>query len=215
MTRLPPDRSHVRTEARNPASAALDSMDAAAIAALMADDHRAVPAAVAAAAPAIGAFVEDVAERVRRGGRLFYFGAGTSGRLGVLDASECPPTFMSDPGQVVGIIAGGDGALRKSSEGKEDEEEGIAAEFERLALGPRDAFLGIAAGGTTPYALGALRLAKHRGAATGSTATESAPRSRPLAPAAASTPTCPGCSAPRRCARWWWVGNWCSATTTT
>lgn len=166
MNRLPPDRSHVRTEARNPASAALDSMDAAAIAALMAEDHRAVPAAVAAAAPAIGAFVEQVADRVRAGGRLFYFGAGTSGRLGVLDASECPPTFMSDPGQVVGIIAGGDGALRRSSEGREDEWDGAREEIERHGIGALDSVVGIAAGGTTPYPLGAIRIAKERGALT-------------------------------------------------
>jgi N-acetylmuramic acid 6-phosphate etherase len=96
-----------------------------------------------------------------------YAGAGTSGRLGVLDASECPPTFCSDPAQVVGIIAGGDGALRRSSEGREDEEAGISDEFARLDLGARDCFLGIAAGGTTPYVLGAIRLAKERGAVTG------------------------------------------------
>jgi N-acetylmuramic acid 6-phosphate etherase len=163
---LPPDRSHVRTEARNPASAQLDRMDAAAIAALMAEDANAVPAAVAAAAPAIGALVEAMVPRVRQGGRLVYFGAGTSGRIGVLDASECPPTFMSDPGQVVGIIAGGDGALRRSSEGREDEPDGAREEIEQLGIGPLDTVVGIAAGGTTPYALGAVRLSKALGAAT-------------------------------------------------
>ena len=166
MTRLPPDRSHVRTEARNPASAGLDAMDAAAIVSLMADDHRAVTDSVAAAAPAIGTLVEQVAERFRRGGRLFYFGAGTSGRLGVLDASECPPTFMSDPGQVVGVIAGGDSALRRSSEGREDEWDGAREEIERHGIGPLDTVVGIAAGGTTPYPLGAIRIAKARGALT-------------------------------------------------
>ncbi|MEY4811029.1 MAG: hypothetical protein RI986_1367, partial [Planctomycetota bacterium] len=94
---LPPDRSHVRTEHRNPASAHLDTLDAAGIAALMVEDHRAVIEAAAAAAPAIGALVEAMVPKFRAGGRLMYFGAGTSGRLGVLDASECPPTFMSDP----------------------------------------------------------------------------------------------------------------------
>ena len=163
---LPPDRSHVRTEHRNPGSMHLDTLDAGAIAALMADDHRAATDAVAAAAPAIGALVEGMVPKFHAGGRLVYFGAGTSGRLGVLDASECPPTFMSDPGQVVGIIAGGDSALRPSSEGREDEWDGARAEIERLALGPRDTVVGIAAGGTTPYPLGALRIAKERGAAT-------------------------------------------------
>ena len=163
---LPPDRSHVRTEHRNPGSMHLDTLDAGAIAALMADDHRAVTDAVAAAASAIGALVEGMVPKFHAGGRLVYFGAGTSGRLGVLDASECPPTFMSDPGQVVGIIAGGDSALRRSSEGREDEWDGARAEIERLDIGPRDTVVGIAAGGTTPYPLGALRIAKERGAAT-------------------------------------------------
>jgi len=163
---LPPDRSHVRTEHRNPGSMHLDTLDAGAIAALMADDHRAATDAVAAAAPAIGALVEGMVPKFHAGGRLVYFGAGTSGRLGVLDASECPPTFMSDPGQVVGIIAGGDSALRRSSEGREDEWDGARAEIERLDIGPRDTVVGIAAGGTTPYPLGALRIAKERGAAT-------------------------------------------------
>jgi N-acetylmuramic acid 6-phosphate etherase len=164
---LPPDRSHVATEQRNAASEALDLMSTEEIVSLLARDQRVAVAAVEQASAVIARFADVAARALASGGRLVYAGAGTSGRLGVLDASECPPTFRSDPAQVVGIIAGGDGALRKSSEGKEDEEEGIAAEFERLALGPRDAFLGIAAGGTTPYALGALRLAKHRGAATG------------------------------------------------
>ena len=163
---LPPDRSHVRTESRNPASAGLDAMDAASIVELMAQDHRAVTESVAAAAPAIGALVEALVARFREGGRLFYFGAGTSGRLGVLDASECPPTFMSDPSQVVGIIAGGDSALRRSSEGREDEWDGALEEIERHGVGPRDTVVGIAAGGTTPYPRGAVRLAKARGAAT-------------------------------------------------
>jgi N-acetylmuramic acid 6-phosphate etherase len=163
---LPPDRSHVRTEARNPGSMHLDRLDSESIVRLMAEDHRAVSAAVEAAAPAIGALVDSLVDRFRAGGRLLYFGAGTSGRLGVLDASECPPTFLSDPGQVVGIIAGGDSALRRSSEGREDEWEGAREEIERHAVGPLDTVVGIAAGGTTPYPLGAIRLAKARGAAT-------------------------------------------------
>lgn len=136
------------------------------VALIAADAHDGV-SAVERAAGAIGAFAEAVAERLDRGGRLVYAGAGTSGRLGVLDASECPPTFQSDPAQVVGLIAGGDMALRRSSEGQEDELAGISPEFERLALNERDAFLGIAAGGTTPFVLGAINLAKSRGALTG------------------------------------------------
>ncbi len=164
--RLPPDRSHVRTEHRHPQSGRMDTLDAAQIVALMVDDHAAVARAVREAGPAIGALVEEMVPKFRKGGRLLYVGAGTSGRLGVLDASECPPTFQSDPAQVVGLIAGGDGALRRSSEGREDEPEGIAPDFERLAVGALDTVMGIAAGGTTPFALGALRLGRSRGATT-------------------------------------------------
>jgi N-acetylmuramic acid 6-phosphate etherase len=165
--KLPPDRSHIATEQRHEESAALDELGTAELVTLLARDQRRAVAAVEAASDSIARFADAVASSLARGGRLVYAGAGTSGRLGVLDASECPPTFRSDPAQVVGIIAGGDGALRRSSEGREDEEEGIAAEFERIALGAHDCFLGIAAGGTTPYVLGALRLAKSRGATTG------------------------------------------------
>ena len=164
---LPPDRSHVATEQRNAASEALDTLSTEEIVRLLADDQRIAVEAVDRAAGAIAGFADAAARALASGGRLVYAGAGTSGRLGVLDASECPPTFCSRPEQVVGIIAGGDGALRKSSEGREDEDDGIAAEFERLALGTRDCFLGIAAGGTTPYVLGAIRIAKERGAVTG------------------------------------------------
>lgn len=115
----------------------------------------------------IGAFVDLVWPRLARGGRLIYLGAGTSGRLGVLDASECPPTFQTDPRMVVGLIAGGDSALRRSSEHREDERDGAHAELDALGVGPDDAVLGIAAGGTTPYVLGGVEHAKSRGAATG------------------------------------------------
>lgn len=164
--RMPPDRSHVRTEHRHPRSGEMDTMAPAEIVELIVEDHAAVVRAVREAGPAIGALVEGVVERVRRGGRLIYVGAGTSGRLGVLDASECPPTFQSDPAQVIGLIAGGDSALRRSSEGREDEDDGAADEFAALEVGPLDTVVGIAAGGTTPYVRGALRLARARGAAT-------------------------------------------------
>jgi N-acetylmuramic acid 6-phosphate etherase len=110
--------------------------------------------------------VAAVVEALRSGGRLIYLGAGTSGRLGVLDASECPPTFSCDPAMVVGVIAGGDGALRRSSEGAEDDYHGAAAELRRLKVSRRDVVVGIAAGGTTPYVLGALALARRRGSVT-------------------------------------------------
>lgn len=163
---LPPDRSHLSTEQRNPRSAALHTLDAAGLVALMNTENRAVFDALDAAAQALSSFINDVEPRFIAGGRLIYVGAGTSGRLGVLDASEAPPTFQVDPGRVVGIIAGGDGALRKSSEGKEDEWDGAKAELDTLRLTSRDALIGIAAGGTTPYALGAIRIAKAAGCRT-------------------------------------------------
>lgn len=163
---LPPDRSHLSTEQRNPRSAALHTLDAAGLVSLMNAENRAVSDALDAAAPSLAAFIADVEAGFIAGGRLIYVGAGTSGRLGVLDASEAPPTFQVDPGRVVGIIAGGDGALRKSSEGKEDDWDGAKAELDALQLTARDALIGIAAGGTTPYALGAIRLAKAAGAHT-------------------------------------------------
>jgi N-acetylmuramic acid 6-phosphate etherase len=164
---LPPDRSHVRTEHRHVGTERFDALTAVEQVRLMVDDHAAVERAVREATPAIAAFVEALVPRMRSGGRLVYAGAGTSGRLGVLDASECPPTFQSDPRQVVGIIAGGDSALRRSSERREDEFEGIASELDAIGFGPNDTLVGIAAGGTTPYALGAICLAKRRGGLTG------------------------------------------------
>ncbi len=168
MTRaLPPDRSHVATEQRQAASQDFDRLSTADQLALMASDHERVAEAVSHAAPALGAFIDALSLRMREGGRLIYCGAGTSGRLGVLDASECPPTFLSDPSQVVGLIAGGDAALRRSSERKEDDPDGVVGEFDALGLSSRDTVLAIAAGGTTPYARGAIRHARLRGALTG------------------------------------------------
>ena len=116
--------------------------------------------AARAAAPAVTRFVEAIEAGFLAGGRLIYLGAGTSGRLGVLDASEAPPTFCLEPGRIVGIIAGGDGALRKSSEGREDDPAGAHAELAALNLTSNDAVLGIAAGGTTPYVHGAFPFVK-------------------------------------------------------
>jgi N-acetylmuramic acid 6-phosphate etherase len=163
---LPPDRSHVGTERRHPGSANFDALTVLEAVDAMVDDHAQAMRAVSAASAALSAFIEALVPRMREGGRLVYVGAGTSGRLGVLDASECPPTFRSDPSQVVGIIAGGDAALRRSSEGREDEHGGAREELGRLAVGARDTLLGIAAGGTTPYVLGAIEMAHARGAAT-------------------------------------------------
>lgn len=160
----PPDRSHILTEHRNPRSMRLHEMTAAECVALMNRENRAVLDAMDAAQPALGAFIEAAEPGFLRGGRLIYLGAGTSGRLGVLDASECPPTFQSPPDRVIGLIAGGDAALRRSSEGREDDPHGAAPELEALGLTGDDTVLGIAAGGTTPYVLGALEHAKRSGA---------------------------------------------------
>ncbi|MCC7191346.1 MAG: N-acetylmuramic acid 6-phosphate etherase [Phycisphaeraceae bacterium] len=162
-----PNRGHLATEQRNTQSAALDAVSIGDALRLLNNQDAMIPAAVGAAIPAIARLVEDVVAAFERGGRLIYFGAGTSGRLGVLDASECPPTFHTDPSMVVGIIAGGDSALRNSSEGAEDDPNGARAEIEKLKIGPDDVVVGIAAGGTTPYVWGAIRLAKGRGARTG------------------------------------------------
>jgi N-acetylmuramic acid 6-phosphate etherase len=155
-----PDRSHLLTEQRNPRSMNLHTLSVQACVALFNEENKLINDAMAAAAPALTAFIEAASERFNRGGRLIYIGAGTSGRLGVLDASECPPTFHTPPEKVVGLIAGGDSALRKSSEGKEDDPEGAHAELAALNLTASDTLLGIAAGGTTPYVLGALAFAK-------------------------------------------------------
>lgn len=164
---LPPDRGHIGTEHRNPLSSSFDALETLECVRLMVHDHRRVTDAVAEAADALAALIEDVVASLRSGGRLIYIGAGTSGRLGVLDASECPPTFQASPSQVVGIIAGGDAALRRSSEAMEDDPDGARRELERLGVNERDTLLGIAAGGTTPYVLGAIRTANRCGARTG------------------------------------------------
>lgn len=162
-----PDRGHILTEQRNPRTMSLDRMSIEeCLDAINAEDALVAPA-VARALPQIAAFVRLADRALRAGERLIYVGAGTSGRLGVLDASEMPPTFQTDPRTIVGIIAGGDGALRKSSEGMEDDPRGAHSELETLRIGHDDALLGIAAGGTTPYVLGAIDFAKSRGASTG------------------------------------------------
>jgi N-acetylmuramic acid 6-phosphate etherase len=161
-----PLEDHLLTEARNPASAELDRLDAAAIVALMNAEDAKVVEAVGAEAAAVAQALEWTAERFRRGGRLIYVGAGTSGRLGVLDASECPPTFSTPPEMVVGLIAGGPAALTRAVEGAEDDPRRGAADLEALGAGPDDLVVGIASSGRTPYVLGAIRHARAAGAAT-------------------------------------------------
>lgn len=156
----PPDRASIATELRNPRSARLHEMSTRQIVDLIRTEDRSVLTAMDQAAESIAALIESALPKFEAGGRLIYLGAGTSGRLGVLDASEAPPTFQIDPSRVVGIIAGGDSALRKSSEHKEDDPAGARPELESLKLTDRDTVIGIAAGGTTPYVHGALQIAK-------------------------------------------------------
>ena len=152
------------TEARNPRTETIDRSDARTIVAMIQAEDRAVSVAVESQSGAIARVVEQVAKRFRRGGRLIYVGAGTSGRLGVLDASECPPTFGTDPVLVQGVIAGGADALVRSSEGAEDDPVGGATAMRELEVGPNDFVVGIASSGTTPYVHGALEEAGDRGA---------------------------------------------------
>jgi N-acetylmuramic acid 6-phosphate etherase len=156
----PPDRSHIDTEKRNPRTQGLHTLDVAGLVELMQREDRQVLLALKRASSRITALISAAEPGFLAGGRLIYVGAGTSGRLGVLDASEAPPTFCVPPTRVVGIIAGGDRALRTSSEGAEDDPKGAWEELEKLKLTGHDTLIAIAAGGTTPYALGALTFAK-------------------------------------------------------
>jgi len=158
--------ARLATEQRNPRTRDLDTLDVAGILARISAEDHTVPAAVARELPAIAQAVDLVTASFREGGRLFYVGAGTSGRLGVLDASECPPTFGSDPEMVQGVIAGGAGALVRAVEGAEDREaEGEQAMRER-GVGPKDTVIGLAASRRTPFVVAALRVARRLGART-------------------------------------------------
>jgi len=162
-----PGRDARLTEARNPRTADIDRADTETLVRRIQAEDRAVPAAVESQAPAIARLIDEVVERFRGGGRLIYVGAGTSGRLGVLDAAECPPTFGTDPELVQGVIAGGEAALVRSSEGSEDDAGAGARAVRELEVGDADFVLGIATSGTTPYVRGALEEARRRGAGIG------------------------------------------------
>ncbi|WP_435283236.1 N-acetylmuramic acid 6-phosphate etherase [Streptomyces koelreuteriae] len=154
------------TEAFRPELADIDRLPTLDIARLMNGEDATVAGAVAARLPQIAAAIDAVAERMARGGRLVYAGAGTAGRLGILDASECPPTFNTDPTRVVGLIAGGPEAMVTSVEGAEDSRELARADLETLGLTPDDTVVGISASGRTPYAIGAVEHARTRGSLT-------------------------------------------------
>lgn len=165
------------TERRNPRSANIDLASAREIVTLMNTEDAGVAPAVATQTDAITRAVEIAADAFRSGGRLFYVGAGTSGRLGVLDASECPPTFGTDPELVQGIIAGGLPALTRAQEGAEDSPEGGAVEMDARGVGERDFVVGIAASGTTPFVHGAVHRARALGARTAIVACSAPPAS--------------------------------------
>lgn len=157
---------HLTTEQNNPESVAIDQMDPIQIAMLMNREDLKVVAAVERVLPDIARAIETVTERVQAGGRLIYIGAGTSGRLGVLDASECPPTFNTPPALVVGLIAGGHRALTNAIEGAEDNRHAGEEDLRGVELNAQDVVCGIATSGRTPYVLGGLAYAQSLGAAT-------------------------------------------------
>ncbi|MBN1342361.1 MAG: N-acetylmuramic acid 6-phosphate etherase [Phycisphaerae bacterium] len=160
------DRGHLLTEQRNPRSADIDRMSIADAFDVMNGEDASVAQAVARCKPDICQAVERVVAAFRHGGRLFYLGAGTSGRLGVLDAAECPPTFLTNPTMVQGIIAGGETALRRPVEGAEDDVDAARCVIDERKVGPHDVVMGIASGGTTPFVHAALARARQLGAAT-------------------------------------------------
>jgi len=161
-----PEHEPLTTEQVDPRHAELGSWSALKIVARMSEEDDRVVTAVRAVLPQVARAVDGIVERMRAGGRLWYVGAGTSGRLGILDASECPPTFGTDPSQVVGLIAGGAAAVTRSQEGAEDDERAAVRDLQEAGFAAGDALVGISAGGTTPYTRAAVRHARESGAFT-------------------------------------------------
>jgi N-acetylmuramic acid 6-phosphate etherase len=161
-----PNYGALPTERANPRTRRLDRLSSFALVTTIGDEDRRAAASVTAVRRPLARAVDVVAGALRAGGRLIYVGAGTSGRLGVLDAAECPPTFGVEPGRVVGVIAGGRRALTRPVEGAEDRPRDAARALARLGVGRRDVVCAICASGVTPFTLGALRVARRRGART-------------------------------------------------
>lgn len=166
MTTNEPDLSRITTEQRNANTAVIDTLPTLDMLRVINDEDARVAPAVAEQLPQIAKAVDGIVERIQRGGRLIYIGAGTSGRLGVLDASECPPTFNTPPELVVGLIAGGDHALRHAVEHVEDSPEAGADALKSIDVKESDTVVGIAASGRTPFVLGAIEYARGIGALT-------------------------------------------------
>ncbi|MBS4218766.1 N-acetylmuramic acid 6-phosphate etherase [Bacillus sp. FJAT-49711] len=160
--------SNLTTEQMNQSTASIDQMSSLEIIKLMNDEDTLVAEAVNRELPHIAAVIDSIHHSFKNGGRLFYIGAGTSGRLGILDASECPPTFCTSPEMVQGIIAGGDTAIKAAVEGAEDSMDNGANDLKEKRLSSADIVVGIAASGRTPYVIGALEYARSVGAATAS-----------------------------------------------
>jgi len=158
--------SSLGTEASTTDRGDLDLLDTSDLVHRMNDEDRRVPDAVAARSAEIAAAVDGITERFRRGGRLIYIGAGTAGRVGVLDASECPPTFGTDPSMVIGLIAGGEPAIRSAVENAEDDADAAGDSLRELGLSALDTVVGISASGRTPYVVGGLHAAREQGALT-------------------------------------------------
>lgn len=154
------------TEQRNPDSMQLDQLTSLQIVQLMNQQDKLVPLVIEAQLEQIATAVDKIVAALQQGGRLIYLGAGTSGRLGVLDASECPPTFGTSPEQIIGIIAGGEIALRQAVEGAEDNQAQAQQDLQQIQLNANDVLVGIAASGRTPYVLSGLHYAKQMGATT-------------------------------------------------
>lgn len=156
--------ARLTTEGRNPRTLDIDTLSTEEMLRVINEEDRTVAEAVGEEIPNIAKAVDAIAEAMRAGGRLFYVGAGTSGRLGVLDAAECPPTFGTDPEQVQALMAGGERAFIEAIEGAEDDKEQGAADLKERGVGERDVVVGIAASGRTPYVIGAMEAAKAAGA---------------------------------------------------
>jgi len=166
MTQPVLDLSQLATECRNPNSAQIDRVSTLEMLQLINQEDQQVALAVAQVLPQIAAAVDLIAAQLRQGGRLFYIGAGTSGRLGILDASECPPTFGVEAGLVVGLIAGGDVAMRNAVEGAEDSPESCVEDLQAHQFNAQDVLVGLAASGRTPYVFGGLAYARSLNAHT-------------------------------------------------
>lgn len=179
------------TEMRNPGTMNLDEMTPAEIISTMNREDAGVVAAVAETLPQVARIVEFATQSLRQGGRIIYIGAGTSGRLGVLDAVECPPTFGVTDQEVMGLIAGGEGAFVKAKEGAEDDEEQGGRDLDAVGLTARDTVIGLTASGRTPYVLGALRRAREVGCPTAAISCNRGAQASRLADAAVEVDTGP------------------------